>query len=211
MEWYICLWLLSLRITISRFIHVFLFFFFLFFLLSSIPLHRCITICLSIHLWWMFGFLLVWGYCEDDCPEYSYSSVCMNVCFTFSWVIPMNGMARLYGRGVFNLFFFFLFFLRATLAAYGSSQANGWIWATAAAYTTARGNSGSLTHCVKPGITPASLWILVGLITTEPRQELLNLLRYILWELRTPLVYLGSDKDTKSRSSRCGSVVNESD
>ena len=35
----------------------------------------------------------------------------MNVCFTFSWVIPMNGMARLYGRGVFNLFFFFFFFL----------------------------------------------------------------------------------------------------
>lgn len=35
-------------------------------------------------------------------------SLCVNVCFNFSGVIPMDGMARLYSRGVFD-------FLRNTL------------------------------------------------------------------------------------------------
>ena len=35
------------------------------------------------------------------------------------------------------------------------------IWATSATYTTAHGNTGSLTHWVSPGIEPATSWILV--------------------------------------------------
>ena len=41
-----------------------------------------------------------------------------------------------------------------------------------ATYTTAHGNARSLTHLGSPGIEPMSSWVLVGLITTEPRQEL---------------------------------------
>ena len=39
-------------------------------------------------------------------------------------------------------------------------------------YTTAPGNAGSLTHRVRPGIKPASSWILVRLVTVEPQKEL---------------------------------------
>ena len=42
------------------------------------------------------------------------------------------------------------------------------LWPT----TTSHGNTGSLTHRVRPGIKPASSWILVELVTTEPLQEL---------------------------------------
>ena len=44
--------------------------------------------------------------------------------------------------------------------------------ASSVTYTTAHGNATSLTYWVRPGIEPASSWILVGLITSEPQQEL---------------------------------------
>ena len=48
--------------------------------------------------------------------------------------------------------------------------------APSATYTTAQGNAGSLTLWARPGIEPASSWILVRLITTVPQWELpLNL------------------------------------
>ena len=79
--------------------------------------------------------------------------------------------------------FFCLF--RAAPMAYGSSQARAqisaspaslqsqpqqcWIWDMSVTYTTAQGNAGSFTHWARPGIEPASSWILVGFIATEPR------------------------------------------
>ena len=39
-------------------------------------------------------------------------------------------------------------------------------------YTTAHSNVGSLTHWVRPGIEPASSWILVRFVTTEPQRKL---------------------------------------
>ena len=39
-------------------------------------------------------------------------------------------------------------------------------------YTTAHGNAGSLTHYVRPGIEPASSWILVGFISAAAQWEL---------------------------------------
>ena len=39
-------------------------------------------------------------------------------------------------------------------------------------YTIAHSNARSLTHWERPGIEPESLWILVGLDTAKPRQEL---------------------------------------
>ena len=43
-------------------------------------------------------------------------------------------------------------------------------------YTTAHGNTGSLTHWARPGIEPATLWLLVGFISAEQLQELPNFL-----------------------------------
>ena len=76
-------------------------------------------------------------------------------------------------------------------AAYGSFQARGWVGTAAAdlhhshrnsgsramsaTYTTAQSNVGSLTHWVRPGIKPISLWILVGFISAEPQREVLFL------------------------------------
>ena len=40
------------------------------------------------------------------------------------------------------------------------------IWATSMTYITAHSNAGSLTHWARPGIEPASLWILVRFIST---------------------------------------------
>ena len=69
---------------------------------------------------------------------------------------------------------------RATLKAYGGSQARGRIGAVATGlyqshsnagseplsgtYTTAHGSTGSLTHWLRPGINPTSSWILVGFV-----------------------------------------------
>ena len=39
-------------------------------------------------------------------------------------------------------------------------------------YTTAHGNAGSLAHQARPGIEPASSWILVRFVSPEPQQEL---------------------------------------
>ena len=73
-------------------------------------------------------------------------------------------------------------------AAYRDSQARDWIRAvptsyaiatamcqiqvTSVTYTTVHGNTRSLIHWARPGIEPASSWILVRFISAEPRQEL---------------------------------------
>ena len=46
------------------------------------------------------------------------------------------------------------------------------ILAASETYTTAQSNSGSLTHWARPGIKPASSWILVRFFTIEPQWEL---------------------------------------
>ena len=46
------------------------------------------------------------------------------------------------------------------------------VQAASVTYTTDHGNTGSLTHGVRPGIEPVSLWIPVGFVTAEPRWEL---------------------------------------
>ena len=82
------------------------------------------------------------------------------------------------------LFFFFFCLFRATPKVYESSQLQNcsccstpqpWqrgIQAVSATYTRAHSNAGSLTHRVRPGIKPASSWILVGFVSAEPRWEL---------------------------------------
>ena len=51
------------------------------------------------------------------------------------------------------------------------------VWAPSVTYTTAHGNTRSLTHWVRPEIDPATSWFLVGFISTVPGRELWN--RYL--------------------------------
>ena len=97
-----------------------------------------------------------------------------------SWNIPIiNKLDEL----------FFVCIFRFSPWAYGSSYARGGIRAVAAdlhtpqpqqrqiwatAYTTTHSNAGLLTHWARPGMEPSSSWILAGLITPEPRQQLLD-------------------------------------
>ena len=60
------------------------------------------------------------------------------------------------------------------------------IQAMSATYTS-HGNAGSLTPWSRPGIEPASPWILVGFVTTEPPWELpllINLNKHIAIRLK---------------------------
>ena len=99
-------------------------------------------------------------------------------------------------RLIATFFFFFwpggevhvIFFLfRASPAAYGSSQARGQVRAVAASLRHSHSHTRSkphlciphslcntrfLTHWAGPGIKPASSWILVRFLTTEPQWEL---------------------------------------
>ena len=56
------------------------------------------------------------------------------------------------------------------------------------AYTTTHNNARSPTHRVRPGIEPASSWILVGFLTAVPQWELpkLSLLLKSVACLRAP-------------------------
>ena len=48
------------------------------------------------------------------------------------------------------------------------------IWAMSATYATVHGNTGSLTHWARSGMKPASSWMPVRFVSTEPWQELLD-------------------------------------
>ena len=61
------------------------------------------------------------------------------------------------------------------------------IWAASATHTAAHGNAESLTHWARPELEPASSWIPVRVVTTDPRRELLSYLYpYYLLNLLTP-------------------------
>ena len=64
--------------------------------------------------------------------------------------------------------------IRAPSASLRHSHCYHRIWAVSATYTIAHSKARSLTQWVGPGIEPATSWILVGFITTEPQWELLH-------------------------------------
>ena len=109
----------------------------------------------------------------------------------FHCIMPLQ---KKFLNGLFlNIFFIVLFyFFRAGPMAYGGPQARGRIRAVTTSlhhnhsndksklrlwfiYTTAHSNARSLTHWAKPGIIPASSWILVRFLSAEPQWELLNI------------------------------------
>ena len=65
------------------------------------------------------------------------------------------------------------------------------IWATSATYTTAHGNTRSLTHRARPGIETASSWTLVRIIFPEPQWKLLYWLFYTVLPDR-PFLFMKS-------------------
>ena len=85
------------------------------------------------------------------------------------------------GIGGSTNFFFFLLLFKAAPIAYGSNRARGQIQAAAASlhhnhsnarselhlwpYTAACDKTGSLIHWARPGIEPASSWVLVRFLT----------------------------------------------
>ena len=89
---------------------------------------------------------------------------------------------------IFFVFFFFFNLFRTAPLAYGGSQAKGLtgpvaaglchchskcqIWATSMTYTTAHGNTRSLTRWAKPGIEPTTSWFPVRFISAAPWREL---------------------------------------
>ena len=111
----------------------------------------------------------------------------------FIWVLSLSLF--------FFFFFFWIFFFFPGPHPWhmeGSSQAGGWIgavapslchshsnqqrhiWAMLVIYTTAHGNSRSLTPWVRARIEPASSWMLVRFVITDPQWELLGSLFFLV-------------------------------
>ena len=105
----------------------------------------------------------------------------------------LNGVQLTFFSVIFFFFCLFVFF-RAAPSANGSSQARGPTGAVATSpcqshskagsklclrptYTTAHGNTRSLTHWARPGIEPVTSWFLVRFVSIAPRRELL----FLLW------------------------------
>ena len=114
-----------------------------------------------------------WFYTLPLCPVVAPTQTSIPLCFVF----------------LFLFWPFCLFFFRAAPSAYGGTQARGRIGAAAASlqpqqyqiratsstYTTVHGNARSWTHWVRPGIKPATSWLLVRIISAAPWWELLFL------------------------------------
>ena len=101
-------------------------------------------------------------------------------------------------KSMYNYYLFIFRFLGLASAVYRSSLARGRIRATTASLhhshsnvgselhlqlQHSHGNGGSPTRCAKPGIEPASSWLLAGFVSTAPQQEL----QHITLELAFPI------------------------
>ena len=118
----------------------------------------------------------------------------------------------------FHIFLFVCFF-RATPEAYGGSQTKGQIGATDAGPHCSRRNTGAMpvTYTTaysiaraltpRPGIKPASSWMLVKFVSAEPQWELLVL--YLLINIFYYLSYSESDLSyyKVSLSTFCSSYI----
>ena len=107
------------------------------------------------------------------CSALIFSLLLKNGCLIFGLFVSCYPSFSPTAHAHSYLFIFvFFFLLRAALLAYGRSQARGQIGASASGLHYSHSKARSLTHWVKPGIKPASSWILVGFVTTEPQQGL---------------------------------------
>ena len=127
----------------------------------------------------------------------------------------------------FLSFFFFLFLFRVVPTAYGYSKARGengvtaaslhhshsktGIWAMSVTYTTVHSNSWSPTHWVRPGIEPASSWILVRFISTVPQWKLQELLLFTSIPAFICRLFVSSHSDKCEVISHCSFDLHLSD
>ena len=95
----------------------------------------------------------------------------------FSFLLLENGIRN---QGIIYLFIHLFIYFMAIPAAYGSSWARDWIWATDVNYTDAMSMPDPLAHCTNLGIKPATPQQLEPLQSgsepTAPQQELCNLI-----------------------------------
>ena len=96
------------------------------------------------------------------CPIAHITSIVLSSC---------SSTFHLYKIAIYFFFFFFCFFFFAPVA-YGRSQARSGITAVAASLHHSHSNAWSLTHWGRLGIEPASSWMLIRLVSTEPQREL---------------------------------------
>ena len=131
------------------------------------------------------------GGCEGQWRDTNWGVQCS--CGTGWWLEPdgqscgrQNSLAHLY-----NFFFLVFHLFKAAPIAYGCFLARGssqscshWlmpepqqcrIQAVSATYTTAQGNARSSTQWARPGIHPATIWLLVRFIYSVTWLELLQL------------------------------------
>lgn len=98
------IWLFSISIIIFRFIYIVAVSVFIHFY-NWIVFHS-IDIPHFIYLfsrWWTFGLFPVLGYYPQCCYEHSCASICMDVCFQYSWIDRYQGIELLeYMVNVFN-------------------------------------------------------------------------------------------------------------
>ena len=94
-------------------------------------------------------------------------------------MVEAGGWVSAYLFLIFNFLILIFVLFRAALVTYGGSQARGQIGATAAGLHYSHSNPGS-EPCLRPtptahsntGGEPASSWILIGFVSSEPRWEL---------------------------------------
>ena len=123
--------------------------------------------------------------------------------FSLNWFIKLLEPERIHSEGFYFYFYFALFFFKGhargtwRFPGWGLNQSYGcWptpqpqpqpcrIRAMSATHTTVHSNARAPTHWARPGIEPASSWILVGFVSTEPRWELLVIVLLRVWNRTT--------------------------
>ena len=119
------------------------------------------------------------------CPYTTYpGSLIMNILYWCSTCVIIHQPIYIYALFCFVLFFCFLELhprhmevtrlgieLELQLPAYTTATAT-WFLSHVCNLPTAHGHGRALTHWERPGIKPASLWILVRFISTAPQWKL---------------------------------------
>ena len=141
-------------------------------------------------------FFVCWSQTIDDSRSVAMGCVLLSV---FSWVciirhyflctssLPDIAFYRLPGVFLTHLCFTGLFccclfiFFRAAPAAYGGSQARGWIGAVATCLHHSHSDSRSPTHWARPGIRPTTSWFLVGFVNLWAMTGTLRILEFFNW------------------------------
>ena len=126
--------------------------------ITKLPSQLTVPLCSPTSSVWEFLLLPILA------SIHCYQCLDFNPCNMYEWYIII----------IIIIIIYLLSFFRATPAAYGGSQDRCQIRNIAAGLCHSHSNAGSLTHWPRPGIKPASAWMLFRFICTEPWQEHLS-------------------------------------